>query len=315
MTLISLVSVILIARPLSDRVYAADFADQLPRIAPTAPAETIRQFKVADGFKIQLVASEPLVNSPVAIEWDADGDLFVCEMRGYSEDRDEAISRITKLVDDDHDGVFDRHTIFADQLLWPTALFPYDGGLFVADAPNIYYFKDIDHDGVADDREVVFTGFSTSNVQGLLNSFRWGLDNRIHLACGTTGGTVRRANEDESKAVEVRGHDLAFDPRTREYELTSGGAQHGMCFDDWGRKFVSSNSDHLQQVMYEDRYIARNPLLIAPSARQSIAADGPQAEVFRISPVEPWRIVRTRLRVAGLVSGPIEGGGRAAGYF
>ncbi len=88
-----------------------------------------------------------------------------------------------------------------------------------------------------------------------------------------------------------------------------------MCFDDFGRKFVSSNSDHIQQVMYEDRYIARNPLLSAPASRESIAADGPQAEVFRTSPVEPWRIVRTRLRVGGKVPGPIEGGGRAAGYF
>ncbi len=88
-----------------------------------------------------------------------------------------------------------------------------------------------------------------------------------------------------------------------------------MSFDDWGRKFVSSNSDHLQQVMYQDRYIARNEFVSAPPARISIAADGPQAEVFRSSPVEPWRIVRTRLRVSGTVSGPVEGGGRAAGYF
>ena len=95
--------------------------------------------------------------------------------------------------------------------------------------------------------------------------------------------------------------------RTFEIELTSGGAQHGMCFDDWGRKFVSSNSDHIQQIMYEDRYVARNPRFSAPSARVSIAADGPQAEVYRTSPVEPWRIVRTRLRVGGLVPGPIEG--------
>ena len=294
---------------------ADDFADQLPRIAPTAANETLKDFEVAEGFEIQLVASEPLVNSPVAIEWDASGGLFVCEMRGYSEDRDDAISRITRLVDDNHDGVYDRHTVFADGLLWPTAIFPYDGGLFVADAPDIYYFKDNDGDGVADSKQRIFTGFSTGNVQGLLNSFRWGLDNRIHIACGTVGGAVRRVTDDEPKAVEVRGHDLAFDPKTFEFALTSGGAQHGMCFDDWGRKFVSSNSDHLQQVMYEDHYIARNPRLAAPSARQSIAADGPQAEVFRISPVEPWRIVRTRLRVAGLVGGPIEGGGRAAGYF
>ena len=122
-------------------------------------------------------------------------------------------------------------------------------------------------------------------------------------------------DEDEKDAINVRGRDIAFHPRTFEFALTSGAAQHGMCFDDWGRKFVSSNSNHIQQVMYEDRYIARNPLLSPPSSRVSIAADGPQAEVFRTSPVEPWRIVRTRLRVGGKVPGPIEGGGRAAGYF
>ena len=88
-----------------------------------------------------------------------------------------------------------------------------------------------------------------------------------------------------------------------------------MSFDDWGHKFVSSNSDHIQQVMYEDRMIARNPYMIPPPSRISIAADGPQAEVFRTSPVEPWRILRTRLRVSGVSKGVIEGGGRAAGYF
>ena len=67
--------------------------------------------------------------------------------------------------------------------------------------------------------------------------------------------------------------------------------------------------------MYEDRYVARNPFSRRPAARVSIAADGPQAEVFRTSPVEPWRIVRTRLRVTGAVKGAVEGGGRAAGYF
>ncbi|HJS06637.1 MAG TPA: PVC-type heme-binding CxxCH protein, partial [Pirellulales bacterium] len=95
----------------------------------------------------------------------------------------------------------------------------------------------------------------------------------------------------------------------------SGGGQHGMSFDEWGRKFVSSNSDHIQLILAEDRYLARNQHLAAPPPRVSIAADGPQAEVFRISPVEPWRILRTRLRVSGAVPGPIEGGGRPAGYF
>jgi putative membrane-bound dehydrogenase-like protein len=314
-----LLTLLLVAPQNAARVVAEDFSEELPRIEPVEAADTLEDFQVADGFRIELVASEPLVTSPVAIQWDAKGGLFVCEMRGYSEDRDKGISRITRLTDNDNDGRFDKRTIYADELLWPTAIFPYDGGLFVADAPNIYFLRDEDNDGVADRKQVIFTGFSVSNVQGLMNSFHWGLDNRIHIACGTVGGDVQRVNPDTGEptgdALKVRGYDLAFDPRTFEFARTSGGAQHGMCFDDWGHKFVSSNSDHLQQVMYENRYVARNRWMSAPSARQSIAADGPQAEVFRISPVEPWRIVRTRLRVAGLVRGPIEGGGRPAGYF
>ena len=149
-------------------------------------------------------------------------------------------------------------------------------------------------------------------MQGLMNSFRWGLDNRIHVACSSVGGEIRsgRSDEDGGERPWTRSSRSIRAPLS--FALTSGGAQHGMCFDDWGRKFVSSNSDHIQQVMYEDRYIARNPLLVAPLGASSIAADGPQAEVFRTSPVEPWRIVRTRLRVGGKVPGPIEGGGRAA---
>ena len=114
-------------------------------------------------------------------------------MRGYSEDRDEGISRITRLEDNNDDGIFDTSTVFADGLLWPTAIFPFDDGLFVGDAPNLYYFKDTDGDGKADTKTTALTGFGTSNVQGLMNSMRWGLDNRIHIACSSVGGEIRRA--------------------------------------------------------------------------------------------------------------------------
>jgi putative membrane-bound dehydrogenase-like protein len=187
------------------------------------------------------------------------------------------------------------------------------------------YLKDTNGDGRADVRQTVFSGFGTSNVQGLFNSFRWGLDNRIHGAGSSTGGNVKLVSvkasgghqplDKAAAPVSISGRDFAFDPRTHELEATSGGCQHGMCFDEWGRKFVCSNSSHIELVMFEDRYLRRNRYLAAPAARQMIAADGGQAEVFRISPVEPWRLVRTRLRVAGQVPGPVEGGGRAAGYF
>jgi putative membrane-bound dehydrogenase-like protein len=300
-----------------------DYRDQLPRIPPLEPTEALASFRLSsDHFAIDQVAAEPLVASPVALDFDADGRMFVVEMRDYSEQDTERLGRVRLLEDKDNDGRFEKSTVFADDLSWPTAVACADGGVFVGAAPEIYFLKDTDDDGRADVRTVVFTGFKRDNVQGLLNSFQWGLDNRLHGTASSAGGDVRRADVARSpdrataeKPISLRGRDFSFDTRTLEMRPESGGAQHGMSFDEWGRKFVCSNSDHIQLILAEDRYLARNPYLAAPIPRVNIAADGPQAEVFRDSPVEPWRILRTRLRVAGTVPGPIEGGGRPAGYF
>lgn len=292
-----------------------DFSAELPRVAPLSPDDALASFAVQPPFRIELVAAEPLVNDPVAVDFDERLRMFVVEMRDYSEDKEGHLGQVRMLEDADGDGRYERAAVFADKLSWPTAIACWDGGAFVGAAPDIWYLRDTNGDGQADQRSLVFTGFGKHNVQGLLNSFRWGLDNRIHGSASTCGGTITRPDRPDLPGVNVNGRDFAFDPRTLAFEATSGGAQHGMSFDDWGRKFVSSNSDHLQQVMFEERWIARNPLLPAPGPRVSIAADGPQAEVFRRSPVERWREIRTALRVAGKAPGPIEGGGRAAGYF
>jgi len=293
----------------------SDLQSELPRIAPHEPRDALATFQLNPGFRIEQVAAEPLVASPVALAFDADGQLYLAEMRDYSEQDKERLGRVRLLRDTDGDGRFDTATIFAESLSWPTAIVCYDGGVFVGAAPDIYYLKDTTGDGKADVQRLVYTGFSRGNVQGLLNSFQWGPDNRIHGSASTSGGQIRRPDDPKAPVLALSGRDFSFDPRTLEMRAESGGAQHGMTFDDWGRKFVCSNSDHIQMVMFEDRYIARNPQVSAPSARVSIAADGPQAEVFRTSPLEQWRIVRTRLRVTGAAVGPIEGGGRAGGYF
>jgi putative membrane-bound dehydrogenase-like protein len=307
-------AMILAADPPADSA-DRDYAGELPRIPATEPKEALAKFRVAPGFKVEQVAAEPLVADPIALSFDENGRLFVVEMRGYSENDGENLSRITLLEDTDGDGRFDKSHVFADGLSWPTAIICWGGGVFVGDAPHIYYFRDADGDNRADQKEIVYTGFGKSNVQGLLNTFLWGLDNRIHGATSSSGATILPSPSGRGAPLVLRGRDFSFDPRTRKIEAESGGGQHGMSFDRWGRKFVCSNSDHLQLVMFDDRYLARNPYLAAPSPRTSIAADGPQADVFRESPVEPWRIVRTRLRVKGVVPGPVEGGGRAAGYF
>lgn len=292
-----------------------DFSAELPRIQPLEPDEALKTFEVLDGFRIQRMAAEPLVASPVAMSFDENGRLFVVEMIDYSEQDHDNLGQIRMLEDLDQDGVFDKSTVLTDGLSWPTAIICYDGGVFVGAAPDLWYFKDTDGDGKADIKRKVYTGFGRSNVQGLMNCFRWGLDNRIHGASSSSGGVVKQVDRPEVPEVTLRGRDFSFDPVTLELKPESGGGQHGMYFNDWGEKFVCANSNHAQFITFDDRYIARNPYLRAPSPRVDIAIDGGQGPVFRTSPIEPWRIVRTRLRVSGQVPGAVEGGGRAGGYF
>lgn len=291
---------------------------ELPRIPPREPEAALASFELAPGFRLEQVACEPLVTDPIALSFDEEGRLFVVEMRDYPESREERLGRIRLLEDTDWDGKFDRSTVFADGLPWPTGVICYEGGVFVAASPDILYFKDTDGDGAADLRRVVLTGFGEQetalNVQRLPNSFNWGLDNRIHGASGH-GGRIVTADRPGAGAVDLLGRDFSFDPRTLQIRPESRGGQYGMSFDDAGRKFSCSNSDHIQFLVYEDRYASRNPYYPAPLTLASIADDGPAAPVFRLSPDEPWRVVRTRWRVQGLVRGPIEGGGRPSGYF
>lgn len=292
-----------------------DYSAELPRIAPQDVADALKTFHVRQGYRIELVAAEPQVVDPIAIDFDESLGLYAIEMRGYSEDDQLNLGRIRLLRDQDRDGKYEASTIFAEGLSWPTALVCSQGGVFVAAAPDIWFFRDRDGDGVADERRVVLTGLGRSNVQGLVNSLQVGLDGRIHGATSSSGGSLRRPDIADAPTVELRGRDFAFDPRTLVVTATGGGGQHGMSFDPWGHKFVCSNSNHIQYVWYDDSVTLLNPWAVPPPIRTSIASDGPQADVFRKSPVEPWRIVRTRLRRQGIVPGPVERGGKAAGYF
>ncbi|MBE2282951.1 MAG: c-type cytochrome [Prosthecobacter sp.] len=306
----------------TNNAVAVDPAKDLPRYPAVEPKDAIGTWQVKKGFKLQLAAHEPQVRDPIAICFDERGRMFVCEMIDYSEMRDVTphLGRISMLQDKDGDGYFETSQVFADDLPWPTGLIWANGGLFVGATPDIWRFEDKDGDGKAEVREKVFTGFGTGlkilNVQGLMNSFQWGQDNKVHiLAGGGNRGVITCLKRPDDKGIELGGKDFWFDPRTLEFGLEGGGAQYGMSFDNYGRKFGCSNSDHLQYWVYDDKYANRNPYYQMPPARQSIAVDGGAAEVFRLSPDEPWRIIRTRWRIAGVVKGAVEGGGRVSGYF
>ena len=294
----------------------ADYSSELVRYPPLTPEEALQSFEVIDGYRLDLVAAEPLVVDPIAFAFDARGRLFVVEMRGYSEQSSEHLGRIALLEDTDLDGRMDHRETFVENLSWPTAIWPWRDGVLVAEPPRITWYRDRNRDGVSDWSEDWFTGFGRTNVQGMVNSLRWGVDGYVHGITSSTGAAVESAHAVPEQALELRRRDFALDPLNRTLTPTSGGSQHGLGFNRWGDKFVTSNSDHLQQVIDLDQWLAEHPSPVAfPPNRRTIAADGPQAAVFRSSPVEPWRIVRTRLRVRGVVPGPIEGGGRPAGYF
>ena len=293
----------------------------LPRLPLVPPTEATGTVRLKNGFHLELAAAEPLVASPVAMAFDERGRLFVVEMVDYSERRDQSphLGRIRLLEDTKGNGVFDKSSVYVENLAWPTAVFCWGGGVFVVATPDIIYLKDTHGDGRADHRETVFTGFAAGverlNVQELANSLVWGLDNRIHGATSGEGGMVKSLRHPEISPINLRGRDFVIDPRTMTLRAEAGGGQHGLSFDDYGRRFTCNNSDHLRFFQYEDRYAARNPFSALPAPLASIAVDGPAAEVYRISPDEAWRVLRTHWRVASLVPGPVEGGGRASGYF
>jgi len=298
----------------------------LPRIAPLSPEEALDTFRLRPGFRIELVVAEPLIRDPIELAFDEDGRMYVVEMIDYSERRDAKphLGQIRLLEDSTGDGLPDRGKVYADDLPWPTGLFCWDGGLFVAATPDVWFLKDEDGDGRAEVRRKVFTGFGIDfapyrvdqlNMQAMLNSFRWGLDNRIYGLTGPNGGEISFPLAPDTPPVNLRGRDFAFDPRSLRLTAEAGGGQYGQSFDDRGRRFTCNNSDHIRVFMAEARYAGRNPWFAMPRGLVSIAADGPAAPVFRTSPEEPWRVLRTQWRVSGLVSGPIEGGGRSSGYF
>ena len=169
----------------------ARFLQPLPA---RSPAEALKTFEIVDGFRVELVASEPMVQSPVAAAFDADGNLYVAEMRDYPYKPKAGctpLGTVRLLRDIDGDGRFDQSHVFADGLLWAAGIAPWKGGVFVTAPPDIWYLKDTDGDGKADVRKKVYTGFGTQNQQAMVNNLTWGLDHMIYGAAGGNGGTIR----------------------------------------------------------------------------------------------------------------------------
>ena len=105
----------------------------------------------------------------------------------------------------------------------------------------------------------MFRGFGTQNVQALVNGLIWGPDGWIYGASGGNGGEIRNLAQPDKKPVSVRGRDFRFRPDGSAFEAISGGGQFGHTFDDWGRRFTCSNSNHIRQIVLESRDLRAEP--------------------------------------------------------
>ncbi len=261
------------------------------------PSQALATFQLAEGFQIELVASEPLVADPVAMEIDENGRMYVVEMHGYPLDKS-GTGKIKILTDADGDGEMDHSTVFAEGLMLPTGIMRWKQGVLVTDAPHVLYLADTDQDGRADVRDTLLTGFALSNPQHNLNGPVLGLDNWIYLAhesaistqsyraeFGDRGGEVYYPGRRESPRLpeNARGRGVRMKPDQGGLEILASNTQFGHTFDPWGHYMVVGNANHAIHQVMGAGYLQRNPHLLVSNATQSISDHGRAAEVFPIT--------------------------------
>ena len=148
----------------------------LTNIPDPDPQKQLEQLRVAEGFEIQLFASDPDIAKPIQSNWDTRGRLWVATSSVYPqlEPGEVANDKIVILEDTDGDGRADKSTVFADGLLIPTGVLPAGNGAYIANSTELLYMEDTDGDDVADTREVILSGFGTEDTHHILHTLRHG---------------------------------------------------------------------------------------------------------------------------------------------
>lgn len=197
--------------------------DRSPALSPEA---SMKKMKIENGFSIELVAAEPLVNTPVAMSFDERGRIWAIEMPGYMPDtigtgEDQRNGKIVILEDTDHDGKADRRTVFLDSLVLPRALCLIGNGLLVAEPPNLW-FVEINGDKPGR-RSLVDKDYAVGgNVEHQPNGLLRGLDNWIY-------------NAKSDKRYRKKGDNWLI-------EHTHFRGQYGITQDNYGRLMYNHNS-------------------------------------------------------------------------
>ena len=283
---------------------------------PRTPEESAAAFKLPDGFRMEVVASEPLIASPSGVCWDERGRMFVSELHGYnlagqldieelnkSGKLDTQVRRVQAdekfkkaaergtygvvklLLDTDGDGRMDKAVTWATNLPPVYGIVPARGGVIVACAPDIVFLADRDGDGVAEVQEKLFTGFPTGELERGINAPQWGADGWIYLGRGWGGGKITGPHL--AAPVQLPGSDFRIRADGTAIEPVTGSTHtFGFAMTEAGDRFtVNTTIPGIFIAPIPWRYLARNP----DAATPSLEAPTGDRRAWSISKPHPWR--------------------------
>lgn len=283
---------------------------------PLTPAQTAAAYKLPDGFRLEVVASEPLIASPSAVCWEEHGRMFVSELHGYNLEGQLDVEELNKtgqldtqvrrvqadekfkqaampgtygvvklLLDTNGDGRMDKALTWTTNLPPAYGLVPARGGLIIACAPDIVFLADRDGDGVAEVQEKLFTGFRTGALERGINAPQWGVDGWIYFGRGWGGGNITGPHL--AQQVQLPNSDFRIRADGTAIEPVTGSTHtFGFAVTEAGNRFtVTTTVPGIFIAPLPWRYLARNPDAATPPLE---AATGDR-RAYSISKPHPWR--------------------------
>src|SRR5262245_31559134 len=196
-----------------------------------SPAESLATIQVHPGMKVELVASEPAVQSPTSIDFGPDGKVWVSQALDYGcKDGEKCppIGRVSILEDRDGDGKFETATVFLDKISEPFGVTVWGKGVLISEEADLIYAEDTDGDGKADVVQKLFTGFSTENQQARINSMCYDLNGWLQAA-SYEGSKLKSLNGEE---VMLPNGDFRLQPDLQKIDHETGQTENGRVRDD-----------------------------------------------------------------------------------
>ena len=206
----------------------AEFPPQ-PPVPYLTPEQELKTFQLPEGYRMELVLSEPQIKEPVACVFDGNGRMYVPEMRSYMQDIDGTneltpVGLVSRHESTHGNGVFDKHTVFADKLLLPREVLPLKDRVLIGETNtnDIYAYFDTNGDGVADKKEIFYAGGPRGgNLEHQQSGLVWCMDNWIYQAVNAF-------------RLRIHGKEVLM-------EKTPGNSgQWGLAQDDFGKPWFSN---------------------------------------------------------------------------